>query len=230
MKTKLDASEKKVSELSATPEAIYADLLPRLDARDVELDELDRRIAEVTTFRARFPASAQAKTLAVTLKSWEAPRKALVAKAEEAKAAEAARAVAAEIGEVEDGGDLAVAPAQKLAAYLVEKSLGFAELARMPQSRFEEAMKDPGLERGKALSVSGLIIQIRKEGPFFAGQMCAGTCSKIVYFVTPGKTTGLVEQKRATFSGIVTQRYTYANAAGGATHSILLVGYFDGQN
>ena len=132
---------------------------------------------------------------------------------------------------MEDGIELAIAEAIVLSAYLTANGLSFATIAKLPKGSFAEAMKDPGAERGKAIVVGGKVLQIDKDGDYFKGLLCADRwCNKIYYFITPGTTRGIVGGKWARFAGVVTQKYSYSNTGGGQTHSILLVGYFKGQD
>jgi len=56
-----------------------------------------------------------------------------------------------------------------------------------------------------------------------------GDSGAIVYAITPLDADGVDEGKQATIEGLVVQRYTYPNAVGGATQSLVIVGRFAGK-
>jgi hypothetical protein len=108
------------------------------------------------------------------------------------------------------------------------EGVSIADIRASAQTSYGEAMKDPGPCRGKWFEAKGQILRISKAGDLFEGQI-ALPGFKFVYFVTPGKTEGLVEDSRATFVGLFAQQYTYENMMGGQTTAALLVGHFKGQ-
>ena len=229
LQEKLRQADAKIAELSATPEAAYAELNKQMSLEEVSMEDVDGILAGIEAFRGRFPASPLARELAGKVRGWQLTKKDLEKKIADEQVQEAAREMRTVVGDVEDGEDNDAAAAIRVAGHLEAKGLGFEQIARLPQTKLEEALKDPSSERGKVIVFTGNIAQISKDGDYFVGVMCSGFCSKVVYFVTKGTTKGLVEDKRATFAGVVTQRYSYANVRGGQTHSITLVGYFKGQ-
>jgi hypothetical protein len=87
--------------------------------------------------------------------------------------------------------------------------------------------KDSDRERGKRLCVNGRIIQIAKDDlGIFIGLLMMSN-GEVVHYLASGDTGELVARSRARFCGVATGRYTYANAGGGTTHAIQMVGMFD---
>lgn len=87
--------------------------------------------------------------------------------------------------------------------------------------------KDSDRERGKRLCVRGHIVQITKDDlGIFIGLLMMND-GDVVHYLACGDTGDLVERSRARFCGVAIGRYTYANAGGGTTHAIEMVGMFD---
>jgi hypothetical protein len=99
------------------------------------------------------------------------------------------------------------------------------------ETSFAKVMKDSESERGKILCVRGRIVEIFVEQYENVGKLAEGslmTGSGNVYrFIAVRSTGDLVERNTATFCGVVTGRESYANAGGGTTHGISMVGVFD---
>lgn len=230
LKAKLEAAEAKIAVLSATPEAVYADLRSRLDADSFTMEALDANLEAIADFRTRFPRSPEAKLLVAEVREIEEMKKRLEAQVRQENEAKAAEEMVRLVGEVEDGTDFALSSVERVATAIIKHGLDFDSLMRLPLAKYEEAMKDPSTDRGRTIVVTGRVIQIIKDGEYFRGQICQGTfCDKVVFFVTPGTTRGIVEGKRATFAGTLIQRFTYETLSGGVAHSLLLVGQFKGQ-
>lgn len=87
--------------------------------------------------------------------------------------------------------------------------------------------KDPDTARGKRLCLKGRLVSIRKEGEGLFAGLFAADGFEIARFIAVGSTGELVERSRARICGVATGRYTYANAGGGTTHAISVVGMFD---
>jgi len=90
--------------------------------------------------------------------------------------------------------------------------------------------KDADAERGAHRCVRGRIVEIYAEktdlGMFYTGGM-TDRRYRVYRFIAVGDTGDLVARSRARFCGIVTGRMSYANAAGGTTSAVQLVGIFD---
>lgn len=99
------------------------------------------------------------------------------------------------------------------------------------ETSFAKVMKDSDAEKGKLLCVRGRIVEIFVEHYNNVGKLAEGslmTGSGDVYrFIAVQSTGDLVERNTATFCGVVTGRESYANAGGGTTHGISMVGVFD---
>lgn len=101
-------------------------------------------------------------------------------------------------------------------------------VALLPHATRAAAMKDMVTGRGRFVSVSGTVLQIQREGSVFWSTFTEDTGSPC-YLITALDAEGVDEGKRATFEGVVVQRYSYANTIGGAAQSLLLVGKFAGK-
>ena len=97
-------------------------------------------------------------------------------------------------------------------------------LDALPKTSGAEARKDPDESRGKVISASGNVLEIRRSDNFFEGALVTDS-GNIVRFITP-KADGVTDGTWASFRGIFVQEYDYANVSGGETRSILLVGRF----
>lgn len=99
------------------------------------------------------------------------------------------------------------------------------------ETTFGRVMKDPDEERGKRACFSGSIVQIdtervREGEKIYVGMLMTGSVN-VVRFYAVGSSGDLVARHSARFCGVVTGRYSYANAAGGSTHAVAVVGLFD---
>ena len=90
-------------------------------------------------------------------------------------------------------------------------------------------MKDSDAERGKAMCVSGSIVEIAavhtNVGTIYQGEIA--TLRSLVRFRAVRSSGKLVESSSARFCGFVTGRYDYANSGGGVSHAVEMVGMFD---
>jgi hypothetical protein len=125
-----------------------------------------------------------------------------------------------------DGETLSAAQGGVIAGMIARDDMGMPLLDAMVSGSLAEAKKDPASSRGKAMRVSGRIIEIRKSGELFDGAM-ATDGGTIVHFDTMMSTDGIFEGSYASFRGVFIQEYAYANVSGGQTRSLLLVGAFD---
>lgn len=105
-------------------------------------------------------------------------------------------------------------------------SYGTALLDQIPTTTAADAKKDPDEARGKALRVSGHVVEIAKTSDGFEGALALGDLT-IVRFITPLATTGIYADGWGSFRGIFIQEYAYPNVSGGQTRSLLLVGGFE---
>lgn len=99
-------------------------------------------------------------------------------------------------------------------------------LRYLPTCTRGAALKDPESARGKVMTVSGQVVQIRKDGPVFVGTLMSDGL-KAVYFVTPFSTGSIEDGSYAKFRGIFVQEFDYANAMGGETQAAALLGAFE---
>jgi len=220
-----------LKEYSQSPGAVYQEVIAAVAAVATTAD-VDAVRATIKEFGTRFPGAAESKALRKQSKALKRTRRGLAAAEAKAKAEESISALRDLMANSEgDGSTLDIQTAVTVAEYLKGKGLNYAAINQLPKGSFAEAMKDIAGERGRRIVASGSIVQISKDGDYFRGIMCKGSfCDKVYYFVTPGTTRGIVQRKRATFSGVIMQRMAYSNAGGGTTHAVVLVGYFKGQN
>jgi hypothetical protein len=101
---------------------------------------------------------------------------------------------------------------------------GESTLADIPSVAPAAAASDSDAARGKAITVTGRVSAIRREGSYSVGTLT--TDAGPVYFVTPFATTRDVETL-ARFRGVFVQRYSPTDQAQDAAPSIVLVGAFE---
>jgi hypothetical protein len=98
------------------------------------------------------------------------------------------------------------------------------------ETTIAKVMKDSDESRGKRMCYGGQIVQIlvnkTKHGKIAEGLLVTGDM-KFLSFLAVGSTGDLVERSRGRLCGVVIGRYSYANSAGGTTHSVQVVGMFD---
>lgn len=121
-------------------------------------------------------------------------------------------------------------PAAATLALWGSRHLTWADLQSIPETKRALVMKDPDAERAKRLCVTGTIneIEVDRSGGapvYLGGMMTPGM--DFVRFMAVGSTGTLVEGNGARLCGIVTGKYSYTNAGGGTTHSMMVVGMFD---
>lgn len=230
LQTRIDTMEKEIAELKQTPSAVSQEILAAADDADT-VEKIDSVMERISAFSERFPDASQKRVLSRRTAALKKARAKMVREAEKARAMAAISEVRNLLSGVSDGGDLSVVEMVSVANHLAGKDLKYEAISGMPKTSYGEAMKDSDSERGKAMVVSGSIIQITKEGNFYTGLICSGDyCNRIYHFVTMGTTRGLNERSFGRFAGVFAQRYSYSNAGGGTTHSLALVGYFKGQD
>jgi hypothetical protein len=95
---------------------------------------------------------------------------------------------------------------------------------------FALAMKDSEEARGKRMCVSGTVAQITVErtefGKFNTGLLVSPE-RDIYSFINVGSSGELVSNSPARMCGVITGRYQYANAVGGTSFALSIVGMFD---
>ena len=101
---------------------------------------------------------------------------------------------------------------------------GTAFMDTMDKTTAREAMKDPAGNRGRVMSVSGSVIELRKSGTYYEGAIMTSS-GTVVRTFTP-LSTKVVSDEWATFKGVFVQEYNYPNVSGGQSRSLLLVGAF----
>lgn len=117
--------------------------------------------------------------------------------------------------------------AAALAGVWQEKSYTWAELSAVSETKIALVAKDSDAERGKRLCTAGAIVEIAKVQPGIFHGRIMNDAVEVSTFYSVGSTGTLVQKSSARFCGIVTGRHSYGNAAGGTTHSVMLVGMFD---
>jgi hypothetical protein len=145
----------------------------------------------------------------------------------QAAAEAAAQEIAGKMTEVNDT-RLSESLNGTIADYLVEKGLRYDEIAALPRVDLSNALKDPDLERGRAVTWRGLILRIERKGRFIEGTMGVG--GTLIYFVTSGTTFGVEDGRYAEFSGVFTQRVTLKPRSRYDSRALVAVGYFRYQN
>jgi hypothetical protein len=123
-----------------------------------------------------------------------------------------------------DGSELSVQAIAGISRIM--QLVGLPMVDKCKKTTMGEAKKDPGAERGKALSVTGRVIEIHGNGGLFDGGIATDGVT-IVHFETPMSTRGIVEGSYVTFRGVFVQEYAYKNVTNGQTRSVALVGAFD---
>lgn len=123
-----------------------------------------------------------------------------------------------------DGSELSVEAIKR--AYEPLLANGKIGLKHLPTCTRGAAAKDPSTERGKVISVSGQVVQIRRDGALYVGNIVSESM-KTSYFVTPFSTANIEEGTYATFRGIFVQTYAFENVSGGETQAIALLGAFE---
>lgn len=108
----------------------------------------------------------------------------------------------------------------------VVDGFGLKLFDQMPSTTPHEAKKDSDGARGKAIRVTGSIIEIQKKSGVFEGSLATDGLT-IVRFVTRSSTDGVSDGSWASFRGVYLQEYAFPNVSGGQTRSLLLVGAFD---
>jgi len=230
IQSRLDAVEKENAELKQTPAAVSQEILASADTADT-IAEIDAVLASIAGFADRFPGAPEIRVVSKRAPALKKARVALVAEEERARAMQAIAEIRSLLENAEDGDELSLVQIILVANHLAKNDLKFSAISQLPRTDFGEAMKDADSERGKAMVVSGSVIQIAKDGEYFTGLICGGSyCSRVYHFVTPGTTRGINQGSYVTFAGVFVQRYSYSNSGGGTTHSLALVGYFKNQD
>ncbi len=188
------------------------------------------RIASSCSGGDRFPGAREIRVVTRKVAGLKSARAKLVKAEEQAKALQAISDIRALLAGAKDADELSFPQIVAVANHLSSNNIKYSTIAQLPGGNFGEAMKDPDSERGKSMVISGRVIQISKDGDYFKGLIWTGNFyNQIYYFITPGTTRGISQDSYAFFAGVFAQRYSYSNSAGGTTHSVVLVGYFEGQ-
>lgn len=120
-------------------------------------------------------------------------------------------------------------PGTMLFAVWAAMHLTWADLLQQPETHYGLVMKDADAERGNRMCGGASIVEIAVDDSagvkLYRGIMIANY--HVASFIAVGSTGHLVERSHARFCGIVMGRHSYANAGGGTTHSVSLVGMFD---
>lgn len=132
-----------------------------------------------------------------------------------------AAAIGRYVEDARDGEQVSAAPVANISRVLGQE--GLAPLDRMNKVSLGEAMKDPQSARGKVARASGTVAEIQREGSVFVGSVVTDE-GRVVRFVTPLSTDGIVAGSWTRFRGVFVQEYDYENVARGQTKSLLLVG------
>jgi hypothetical protein len=128
-----------------------------------------------------------------------------------------------------DQGEVSVGAAA-LATWWAPRANLWGELAKMPDSKRAEILKDPTAYRGQKLCVTGTVPQISRDrsvaSPVYIGSVVTGGMG-VVRFVAVQSTAGVTEGATARFCGIVAGIEEYQNVSGGTTIAVQAVGLFD---
>jgi len=229
LQQKLDSANRLVEELKKTPEQVYQTLVEKAEQVG-DSRSAGAAIEEVDSFIAKNPTSPLLKS-AQQLKG-ELQKKLKTYETEEARQAalKALDDIKASLAGIKDGEELDALTLMKL-AQKIQGSYSLQVLKQLPQTGYKAAMKDPDAERGAVISARGTVIQIRKEAlpenfTIYEGILLQSGFNA-VYFIALGSTKGIYEDSWANFTGVFAQIYSYPNAGGGTTHSVVAVGYFD---
>ncbi len=229
VKARLETVERENAELKQTPAAVSQEILTAVDSADT-IAKIDEVLASISAFGDRFPGAPEIRVVTRKVSGLKSARAKLVKAEEQAKALQAISDIKALLAGAKDADELSFTQIVAVANHLASNNIKYSTIAQLPRGDFGEAMKDPDSERGKSMVISGRVIQISKDGEYFKGLICTGNfCNRVYYFVTPGTTRGISQNSYVSFAGVFAQRYSYSNSAGGTTHSVVLVGYFEGQ-
>jgi hypothetical protein len=216
LKGQFDAEVRRLTEeneaLRATPEQQAASIfdLSRNLATSADAERLSAAIVRFIEVNPQHPSCEQLRMVRSSL----AFRREALKKLEAQAAAEAAaQEIAGKMTEVND-------------TRLSESLNG--TIAALPQVDLSNALKDPDLERGRAVTWRGLILRIERKGRFIEGTMGVG--GTLIYFVTSGTTFGVEDGRYAEFSGVFTQRVTLKPRSRYDSRALVAVGYFRYQN
>lgn len=110
------------------------------------------------------------------------------------------------------------------------ESLWWSHMGSLEATTWALAMKDPALERGRRLCVTGQVAQIRADRawnkPVYRGVLALDAAS-FVTFVAVGSTTNVLPNKEASFCGVVTGLWLYPSLSGEAIEAVHTVGMFE---
>lgn len=224
LKKSLGTANAMIQELKATPEQKYEALVDSSNNVGTP-SEAEGAIDQIDAFVEKNPGHKLAGTARRLKATLQKKKKVLEEEASRRAADEAVAELKGLLANITDGSDLDL-PTVRTVIDKVKQSYSLAVLKKMPQTSYKEATKDADAARGKILSLRGRVIQISKvETGLYEGVMLQNYDA--VKYLALGSTEGIFEDSWAQFIGVFTQRYSYANAGGGTTHSVVVVGYFD---
>lgn len=138
-----------------------------------------------------------------------------------------AEAIRAAATKAQDGKDLS-GRALVSVAHLVAKH-GAGVLDKLPAVTYGEALKDADEARGKVVTFTGTVREIKRQKPQTDGGLAgysggmSSDAGRWIFFWTPLSTDGIEDGKEATFRGVFIQE----NDAKARGHMLTLVGAFD---
>lgn len=122
------------------------------------------------------------------------------------------------------------AGAMGLATEFVQKLPVWSEFMALKATDPKLVLKQPAIERGKRICVSGTISEIASEvvgGRSVAEGGMVTDGMDVVRFIAAGSTGSLVKDSYARFCGIATGRHSFENLAHTTTVGVFAVGLFD---
>jgi len=125
-----------------------------------------------------------------------------------------------------DGDDLGSVAAARIASLVSRPSMGMALLEEMTPTTLALAKRDPDAARGRAIKVSGRILELRTTHGLAEGLLLTED-KTVVRFMTNMPTAGLTSTSTSTYRGVFLQRHLYKNSSGSRMHALVLVGAFE---
>jgi hypothetical protein len=228
LKADLAGKDKTIEALKSTPEQKYQALLDAAKGA-TGANAISAVQKEAHAFIDGNPTSPLVKNVKTLLAELVVREKAARQEEERQAAVNALDNIKSALSGIDDGSELGAAPIMKLAG-LIEKEYTLGVLKRMPSTNYKAAMKDADAERGRVMTVRGSVVQISKQAAagltVYEGVLLTGGWDAI-HYIAVGSTKEIYEKSQATFVGVFAQTYSYPNAGGGTTHSVVLVGYFE---
>lgn len=191
-----------------------------------KLAAVNARLAEAETFHTKFPAAPE----------WQMYKKRLAdlqqfkADVESAQASERGNYILKRLREasewVEDGAYYNSEVHLTVANLLKQYNLDYKQLAALPGTTRDKALRYPDAERGRVIVVNGHVAQLRTDAGITTGLLCTEYCTNAYRFVTLEKADGVRVGRIATFAGVFVQKFVYPTEKSAAVTSPTLVGYF----